>query len=122
MAQKQEGSSYQGKTIDDDHNLGIAAANSTEGGRCASVRDIKAAACTPGLDMESALTGVLVQMSEAQDTASSKVVVLPTYPVPYHSSSDHTHNTNPVQPVQDTCSAEAGKAGYTRMGANHPAC
>ena len=117
MAQEPEDSPYQRKSIGDDHNLGIAVANSTEGGHCAFSQDTKAAACTPDLGMESALAGDPVQTSEVQGTASSKAAVLPTHPVPSHPSSDRIRNTNPVQPVQGTCSVGAGKAG-----ANHPVC
>jgi len=94
-------SASQGKT-NAGHNLGIA-----EGIHRTFARGTKTVAGTPIPGRE----GILVQKLAVQDTTNPKVAVLPTRRSLSHPSSGHTHNTNPAQPVQDTCSAGARKAG-----------
>ena len=95
VAQEPESSPYQGRKIDTDRKLGVAGAN---------------------LMVEE------VHHAFVQDTMNSKVTVFPTHHLLSHPSSDHTHNTNPVQPAQDTCSGSAGKVGYIRPRESYPVC
>ena len=106
VAQGRGCSSLQGKTNDTDHNLGVVGANSM-GDHRAFGRDTKTVAGTPILGMK----GIPVRKSEAQDMTNSEVAVRPTHYSPSRPSSGHTHNMTLVQPVQNTCSVGACKAG-----------